>query len=125
MSPARRPQSDFLIVYLYYAAGYIVFLNHYQTKSEGVMESKGKIKLFEQKQIRREWDEGAEKWWFSVLDVISILTEQSDYAKVRNYWKWLKNKLKEEGSELVSNTNQLKLEAADGKKYLADVAPPV
>lgn len=89
------------------------------------MESKGKIKLFEQKQIRREWDEGAEKWWFSVLDVISILTEQSDYAKVRNYWKWLKNKLKEEGSELVSNTNQLKLEAADGKKYLADVAPPV
>ena len=68
------------------------------------------------------WDEEAEKWWWSILDIIGILTDQPDYEKARNYWKWLKNKLKAEGSQLVSNTNQLKLEAADGKKYLTDVA---
>jgi hypothetical protein len=85
-------------------------------------DSKNKIKLFEERQVRAVWDEEAEKWWFSVLDIIGILTDQPDYTKVRNYWKWLKNKLKEEGSELVSNTNQLKMEAADGKKYLTDVA---
>jgi hypothetical protein len=85
-------------------------------------ESKNKIKLFEEKQVRTHWDAEAEKWWFSILDVIGILTDQPDYTKVRNYWKWLKNKLKAEGSELVSNTNQLKMEAADGKKYLTDVA---
>ena len=85
-------------------------------------ESKDKIKLFEEKQVRAAWDADAEKWWFSILDVIGILTDQPDYAKVRNYWKWLKNKLKDEGSELVSNSNQLKMEAADGKKYLTDVA---
>ena len=83
---------------------------------------KPKIKLFEQKQVRTVWDEEAQKWWFSILDIIGILTEQPDYEKVRNYWKWLKNKLKSEGSQLVSNTNQLKMEAADGKKYLTDVA---
>ena len=94
-------------------------------------ESKGKIKLFETQKVRTIWDEQAEKWWFSILDIIGILTEQPDYAKVRNYWKWLKKKLKDEGSELGSNTNQLelvsiatqlKMEAADGKKYLTDVA---
>ena len=85
-------------------------------------ESKDKIKLFEEKQVRTVWDAEAEKWWFSILDIIGILTDQPDYTKVRNYWKWLKNKLKDEGSELVSNTNQLKMEAADGKKYLTDVA---
>ena len=83
---------------------------------------KNKVKLFEERQVRAVWDEEAEKWWFSVLDIIGILTEQPDYEKVKNYWKWLKNKLKKEGSQLVSNTNQLKLEAADGKKYLTDVA---
>lgn len=80
-----------------------------------------KIQLFETQQVRTAWDEDNEKWWFSVLDVIAILTEQPDYSKVRNYWKWLKNKLKAEGSELVSNTNQLKLLAADGKHYKTDV----
>jgi hypothetical protein len=69
-----------------------------------------------------EWDAEAEKWWFSVLDVVAVLTDQPDYKKVRNYWKWLKNKLIAEGSQLVSATNQLKLPAADGKKYLTDVA---
>lgn len=82
----------------------------------------GKIKLFEDRQVRTAWDEQNEKWWFSILDVIAILTDQPDYTRARNYWKWLKNKLKDEGSQLVSDTNQLKLEAADGKKYLTDVA---
>lgn len=81
-----------------------------------------KIKLFESQQVRAEWDAKAEKWWFSVLDIIAVLTDQPDYKKVRNYWKWLKNKLIAEGSQLVSITNQLKLTAADGKKYLTDVA---
>lgn len=81
-----------------------------------------KIKLFESRQVRAEWDAEHEKWWFSVLDIIAILTDQPDYKRVRNYWKWLKNKLIAEGSQLVSTTNQLKLTAADGKKYLTDVA---
>jgi len=77
--------------------------------------------LFESVEIRSSWDAEAEKWWFSVLDVVAVLTEQPDYKKVRNYWKWLKNKLIAEGSQLVSETNQLKLTASDGKKYLTDV----
>jgi len=81
-----------------------------------------KIKLFEKQHIRTIWDEENEKWWFSILDVIAVLTDQLDYAKTRNYWKWLKNKLKSEGSELVSKTNRLKLVAADGKRYQTDVA---
>ena len=78
-------------------------------------ESKNKVKLFEERQVRAVWDEEAEKWWFSVLDIIGILTDQPDYIKIRNYWKWLKNKLKDKGSEVVSNTNQLKMTASDGK----------
>ncbi len=85
------------------------------------MPSQDKMQLFENQPIRSVWDEEKEEWYFSVADVVSILTEQTDYTKVRNYWKWLKNKLKEEGSELVSNTNQLKMRASDGKKYLTDV----
>ena len=85
-------------------------------------EQPGKVKLFESQQVRAEWDAEHEKWWFSVLDIIAILTDQPDYTKVRNYWKWLKNKLIAEGSQLVSATNQLKLKAADGKRYKTDVA---
>jgi hypothetical protein len=85
-------------------------------------DADSKVKLFESQHIRSEWDAEAEKWWFSVLDVVAVLTDQPDYKKVRNYWKWLKNKLIAEGSQLVSATNQLKLPAADGKKYLTDVA---
>lgn len=85
-------------------------------------DADSKIKLFESQHIRSEWDAEAEKWWFSVLDVVAVLTDQPDYKKVRNYWKWLKNKLIAEGSQLVSATNQLKLPAADGKKYQTDVA---
>lgn len=84
------------------------------------MEQYNQLKLFEDKKIRAKWDEGQEKWYFSVVDVVSILTD-NDYQKSRNYWKWLKNKLIQEGSELVSNTNQLKMKSVDGKYYNTDV----
>ena len=61
------------------------------------------------------------KWWFSVLDIIGVLNEQDDYSKNRNYWKYLKTKLKKEDNELVSATNQLKMQAKDGKMYKTDV----
>ncbi len=80
-----------------------------------------KLQWFESMHIRTSWDEAEEKWWFSALDIVAVLTDQADYAKVRNYWKWLKNKLKQEGSEVVSVTNQLKLEAPDGKLRFTDV----
>jgi len=86
------------------------------------MEEQNKMKIFENTQVRTIWDEKLEKYWFSILDVVSILTEQPDYEKTKNYWKWLKNKLLKEGSELVSNTNQLKMQAKDGKFYKTDVA---
>jgi prophage antirepressor-like protein len=79
------------------------------------------IKLFENKRIRTEWDEEKQEWFFSVVDVCAILTD-SDYQTARNYWKWLKTKLKDEGSELVSNTNQLKMRAHDGKMRDTDVS---
>ncbi|MCL2256790.1 MAG: Bro-N domain-containing protein [Candidatus Bathyarchaeota archaeon] len=79
------------------------------------------IKLFENKRVRTAWDEEKEEWLFSIIDICAILTD-SDYQTARNYWKWLKNKLKDEGSELVSNTNQLKMPAPDGKMRLTDVA---
>lgn len=80
------------------------------------------IKLFEQKQIRSVWDEKEEKWYFSVIDVISVLTDQPDYQLSRNYWKVLKNRLIKEGNETVTNCNQLKFAAEDGKMRLTDVA---
>lgn len=85
------------------------------------MQTDTKLQLFESIHIRSSWDEAEEKWWFSALDVVAALTDQTDYSRARNYWKWLKNKLKQEGSEVVSVTNQLKLEAPDGKKRLTDV----
>ncbi len=85
------------------------------------VDKKNQVRLFEKTKVRTVWDENNQKWWFSVLDIIGILTDQPDFKKVRNYWKWLKNKLKSEGSELVSNANQLKLLAADGKYYETDV----
>lgn len=78
------------------------------------------MKLFEDKNIRVAWNETEEKWYFSVVDVVSILTN-NDYQKSRNYWKWIKNKLLQEGSELVSITNQLKMKSIDGKYYNTDV----
>lgn len=71
--------------------------------------------------MRAVWDEENSKWWFSVLDIVGVLNEQSEYEKNRNYWKYLKAKLKKENSELVSTATQLKLTAVDGKKYKSDV----
>ena len=79
------------------------------------------MQLFEGKEIRSIWDKDKEEYYFSVVDVLNTLTD-SDYEKSRNYWKWLKNKLDEEGSQLVSNTNQLRMKSPkDGKSYLTDV----
>lgn len=78
------------------------------------------IRFFDDKEVRAVWDDDNSKWWFSVLDIVGVLRDEDDYQKIRNYWKYLKSKLKKENSELVSATNQLKLVAADGKKYLTD-----
>ncbi|HAE62926.1 MAG TPA: cell filamentation protein Fic [Eubacteriaceae bacterium] len=82
--------------------------------------SKISIRFFDDKEVRAVWDDEKSKWWFSVLDIIGVLRGKDDYTKNRNYWKYLKAKLKKENNELVSATNQLKLTAADGKKYLTD-----
>lgn len=79
------------------------------------------IRFFDDREVRALWDEENAKWWFSVLDIVSVLTDQDDYDKTRNYWKYLKAKLKREGSQVVSATTQLKLLAPDGKKRLTDV----
>ena len=84
------------------------------------MGQDNELKIFEDKKIRAKWVDEEEKWYFSVVDIVSVLTD-NDYQKSRNYWKWLKNKLNEEGSELVSNTNQLKMKAYDGKLRDTDV----
>jgi len=83
---------------------------------------KATLKLFEHKKIRTVWDDQRQDWWFSVVDVIAVLTDQSDVQGARNYWKVLKYRLMEEGNETVTNCNQLKLVAEDGKKRLTDVA---
>jgi hypothetical protein len=80
------------------------------------------IILFNQKEVRRIWDEEKETWFFSVIDIIRVLLDQSDFQLSRNYWKVLKNRLKKEGSEVVTNCNQLKMVADDGKLRLTDVA---
>ena len=79
------------------------------------------IRFFNDKEVRAIWDEENSKWWFSVLDIVGVLNAQDDYEKNRNYWKYLKAKLKKTLPELVSDTTQLKLTAADGKKYKSDV----
>ncbi len=78
--------------------------------------------IFEDFNIRRQYDEKNEKWYFSVVDVMQVLIQQKDYQVARNYWKVLKNRINEEGSQSVTKCNQLKLTASDGKKYLTDVA---
>jgi len=83
---------------------------------------KNDLILFEDYKIRRVYDETAEIWYFSVVDIIQVLTQQVDFQSARNYWKVLKNRLSKEGNESVTKCNRLKLEAADGKKYLTDVA---
>ncbi|MDR2168678.1 MAG: Fic family protein [Planctomycetaceae bacterium] len=79
------------------------------------------IRFFDDREVRAVWDDENSKWRFSVVDIVAVLTDQDDYNKARNYWKYLKAKLKKESSELVSNTTQLKLLASDGKRYLTDM----
>ena len=79
------------------------------------------IRFYNDHEVRALWDEDNSKWWFSVLDIIGAINNQDDYQKNRNYWKYLKTKLKKESNELVSLTNQLKLVAPDGKRRLTDV----
>ena len=82
-----------------------------------------KVQLFENQPIRAAWVEAEEDWFFSVVDVIRVLTEQPDIDGARNYWKVLKKRLKEEGDQLVTNCNQLKMKSPkDGKRYKTDVA---
>ncbi len=79
------------------------------------------IRFFDDREVRAVWDEENNKWWFSVLDIVAVLTSQDDYTKTRNYWEYLKAKLKKEGNELGSTTTQLKLKSPDGKKRLSNV----
>ena len=80
------------------------------------------IQLFEDQKIRVAWDAEREEWYFSVVDVVGVLTDSPDYNTGRKYWNKLKQRLKEEGSELVTHCHQLKMRAADGKNRLTDVA---
>ena len=90
------------------------------------MTQKYKIQLFEEKKVRTVWDDQQEKWYFSIVDVCAILTDQPDYDLAKNYWKVLKFRLKKEGNESVTNCNQLKMASPkDGKHYKTDVAENV
>ena len=80
------------------------------------------IQLFGEQKVRTKWDDKKQKWYFSIVDVCGVLTDQPDEDHARNYWKVLKHRLKKEGNETVTNCNQLKLLAADGKMRLTDVA---
>lgn len=86
------------------------------------MTKKDAIKIFEDKKIRTVWDDETEEWYFSIVDVIEILTDQRTHQGARNYWKVLKNRLIKEGNETVTNCNRLKLPAEDGKMRMTDVA---
>lgn len=86
------------------------------------MQGNHNLKMFEDSPIRTAWDENAEEWYFSIVDVIGALIEQPEYQKSRKYWNKLKQRLKEEGAETVTNCHQLKMKAQDGKNRLTDVA---
>ena len=88
-----------------------------------IMSEQEKIQLFENQKIRTAWDREKEEWYFSIIDVIAVLVEAQDYDAARNYWKVTKLRMVEEGNQLVTNCNQLKLKSPkDGKKYATDVA---
>ncbi|HOZ29494.1 MAG TPA: BRO family protein [Bacteroidales bacterium] len=86
------------------------------------MTKENSIKVFEQKQVRTHWDADQGKWYFSIIDIIAVLTDQSNFQAARNYWKVMKNRLIKEGNQTVTNCNQLKMIAEDGKMRLTDVA---
>jgi len=86
------------------------------------IQENNKLQMFEDQPIRTAWDENQEEWYFSVVDVVGVLTDSADYNTGRKYWNKLKQRLKEEGNELVTNCHQLKMKAADGKRRLTDVA---
>jgi hypothetical protein len=86
------------------------------------MANNKQVTIFEGQKIRRHYDEKNEKWYFSVIDIIAVLTEQLDFKKAKSYWATLKNRLRMEGSEVVTKCDQLKMQSADGKFYLTDVA---
>ena len=86
------------------------------------MSKDEKIEIYEDQQIRTAWNEDEEEWYFSIIDVVSVLTEQADYQKARKYWNKLKQRLNDEGNQTVTNCHQLKMKAADGKNRLTDVA---
>ena len=86
------------------------------------MSKQTDIKIFEDRKVRTLWDEAEDKWYFSIVDVINVLIDQSTYQGARNYWKVLKHRLLKEGNETVTNCNQLKMPAPDGKMRLTDVA---
>ncbi len=83
--------------------------------------SKKSIRFYKDHKVRAVWNEEQNLWWFSVLDIVGAINQQDDHEKNRNYWKYLKAKLKKENSEVVSDTTQLKLTAPDGKKRMTDV----
>ncbi len=85
------------------------------------MVKKQAIQLFEERKVRTVWDDTEEKWYFSIVDVVAILTDSKDYQAARNYWKVLKNRLKKEGNETVTNCNRLKMLAADGKRRICEI----
>lgn len=86
------------------------------------MTENDKLQMFENQPIRTAWDETQEEWYFSVVDVVAALTESPDYNTGRKYWNKLKQRMREEGNELVTECHQLKMKAADGKRRLTDVA---
>lgn len=101
---------------------YVPFLLYFCNKITNTMAQEELVRLFDAKQIRVVWDNETEKYYFSVVDVVQVLTDSTDYQTARKYWNKLHQRLKEEGNESVTNCHRLKLTAADGKKYLTDVA---
>ena len=87
-----------------------------------MQKEQGSLAIFESFKIRRQYNEKTETWYFSVIDIVAVLTEQNDFKKAKSYWTTLKNRLKQEGSQLVTKCDQLKMQSADGKFYNTDAA---
>ncbi len=122
-NPVRLFKMSLLAMFFIFLNMFFVML-YFKYNNYKFMSSKNNksILIFEDHPVRRKWDENKEKWYFSVIDIIAVLTEQKNFQLSRNYWKVLKNRLKKEGSELVTICNQLKMTAEDGKMRETDVA---